>query len=30
MKSQKEGFDIDACHQDEMSVFSTGYDHLVT
>lgn len=26
---QKEGFDVDVCHFDDSSDFSTGYDHLV-
>ena len=26
---QKEGFDVDVCHFDDGSGFSTGYDHLV-
>ena len=26
---QEEGFDVDVCHLDEDSAFSTGYDHLV-
>lgn len=26
---QEEGFDVDVCHFDDSSGFSTGYDHLV-